>query len=37
MMLRKVVVLPAPFLPMIVTTSPVPTVSDTPWRMCASP
>ena len=37
MMLLSVVVLPAPFRPMSVTTSPAPTVSDTPWRMCASP
>ena len=31
------VVLPAPFRPISVTTSPSPTPTETPWRMCASP
>ena len=34
---RSVVVLPAPFRPMSVTTSPAPTEIETPCRMCASP
>jgi hypothetical protein len=34
---RKVVVLPAPLRPMSVTTSPSPTVSETPCKMWASP
>ena len=34
---RSVVVLPAPFRPMSVTTSPDPTEIETPCRMCASP
>ncbi len=34
---RSVVVLPAPFLPMSVTTSPASTEIETPWRMWASP
>src|SRR2546425_7265930 len=34
---RSVVVLPAPLRPISVTTSPWPTVSETPWRMWASP
>ena len=37
MMALRVVVLPAPFRPMRVTTSPSSRLSETPWRMCASP
>ena len=37
MMESRVVVLPAPLRPISVTTSPSPTVSDTPCRMWASP
>src|SRR5439155_1309730 len=33
----SVVVLPAPFRPISVTTSPSPTASETPCRTCASP
>ena len=33
----RVVVLPAPLRPMRVTTSPACTVSEIPWRTCASP
>src|SRR5436305_1390155 len=34
---RRVVVLPAPFAPRTATTSPSPTVSDTPRRACTGP
>ena len=33
----SVVVRPEPFRPRSVTSSPVPTVKSTPWRMCDSP
>jgi hypothetical protein len=33
----RVVVFPAPLRPIMVTTSPSPTDSETPWRMWASP
>ena len=35
--LRSVVVLPAPLLPMSATISEAPTVSDTAWSACTRP
>ena len=36
-MVRNVVVLPAPLLPMSATISDLSTMSDTPWSACTRP